>query len=133
MRLQQMLFAAFASTVLLIGGPDAPQAVASSEMTPIIEMQTKTNVEAFNSSETTTTIRYMKQLFSQLTSYFMLNQMREEIHTSHESTRLQTNFSDALVKLLSTDDLYPSSYKGIETFIKEEQIIIHGELRPLNI
>lgn len=125
MRLQQMLFAAFASTVLLIGSPNAPQATATSELTPIIEL--------FNSTETTTSIPYIKQLFLQLTSYFKLEQMKQEIHSPHVSPRLQTNLYYALAKLLHTDDLYPSSYKGLEPFIREERLIIRGELKPINI
>ena len=38
-----------------------------------------------------------------------------------------------ITKLFELDDLYPSSFKGLETFVKEEELIIHGELRPINI
>ena len=45
MRLQQMIFAAFASTVLLIGCHDTPNVVASSEVTPIMNIQTQMNLD----------------------------------------------------------------------------------------
>ena len=44
MRLQQMIFAAFASTVLLIGCHDTPNVVASSEVTPIMNIQSQMNL-----------------------------------------------------------------------------------------
>lgn len=46
MRLQQMIFAAFASTVLLIGCHDTPNVVASSEVTPIMNVQSQMNLNA---------------------------------------------------------------------------------------
>ena len=45
MRLQQMIFVAFASTVLLIGCHETPNVVASSEVTPIMNIQSQMNLD----------------------------------------------------------------------------------------
>lgn len=148
MRLQQMIFAAFASTVLLIGCHDAPEVVASSEMTPIMNIQNQMNldetIEPLMPAQAMTLVqpvKYIKEeikhVVLQLTQSFSSVQMKNVFQSLQDMIDSQMNFindSSHLFKTLTvSDDFYPSSYKGIESFIKEEQIIIHGELKPLNI
>lgn len=148
MRLQQMIFAAFASTVLLIGYHDTTDVVASSEMNPIMNIENQMNlaetiepVMPTQSMSLVQQIEYIKeeikQSFLHLTQSFSSVQMKNVFQSLQAMIDSQMNFineSSHLFKtLIVSDDFYPSSYKGLESFIKEEEIIIDGELKPLNI
>lgn len=143
MRLQQMLFAAFASSVLIIGCHESSKLMNISDVNSSIEMQSPMDDEAatelFMPDELlkgNTPLQYIKQVFTKLTAYFSFDQMKQEMRLIKQLTRLPHvgyHTSAFLNKLIQIDDLYPSSFKGLETFIKEEKIIIHGELKPINI
>lgn len=66
MRLQQMIFAAFASTVLLIGCHDTPNVVASSEVTPIMNIQSQMNlnetIEPLSLTQDMTLMQHVKYI-----------------------------------------------------------------------
>ena len=148
MRLQQMIFAAFASTVLLIGCHETPNVVASSEVTPIMNIQTQMNldeiIEPLRLTQDMTLMQHVeyikeeiKHVVLQLTQSFSSVQMKTVFQSLQDMIYLKIAFmndsSHSFMRLIACEDFYPSSYKGIESYIKEEQIIIHGELKPLNI
>lgn len=148
MRLQQMIFAAFASTVLLIGCHDTPNVVASSEVTPIMNIQSQMNlnetIEPLSLTQDMILMQHVKYIKEeikhvvlQFTQSFSSVQMKTVFQSLHDMIDSQIAFmndsSHLFMRLIEFEDFYPSSYKGIESYIKEEQIIIHGELKPLNI
>ena len=107
MKLQQLLFAAFASSVLIIGCHESSKFTAVADVHSSIDMQNQLNDQT-------------------------LDQMKQELALMTNPTRLSHKIM-FINKLFELDDLYPSSFKGLETFVKEEELIIHGELRPINI
>lgn len=148
MRLQQMMFAAFASTVLLIGCHDTTEVVASSKVDPIMNIENQMNlaetVEPLMPAQSMSLVQQVeyikeeiKQEFLYLTQSVSSVQIKKVFHSLQETIDSQINFinesSHLFKRLIVNDDFYPSSYKGLESFIKEEQIIIHGEFKPLNI
>ena len=139
MKLQQLLFAAFASSVLIIGCHESSKFTAVADVHSSIDMQNQLNdqtpTELFMLDkliEKNNTFESLKQLLTKLTAYFSLDQMKQELALMTNPTRLSHKIM-FINKLFELDDLYPSSFKGLETFVKEEELIIHGELRPINI
>lgn len=144
MKLQQMIFAAFASTVLLIGGHSKTEVVASLDQNPIMNIQ---NLKTFEETIEIHVMKFvqqfndrkeeLKQAFSQLTQVFSVKHLKNKMHFLQERSYFQLKFipdeTYQFKSLTVRDDFYPSSYKGIESIIKEEEIIIYGELKPLNI
>lgn len=79
----------------------------------------------------------IKHVVLQFTQSFSSVQMKTVFQSLQDMIDSQIAFmndsSHLFMRLIEFEDFYPSSYKGIESYIKEEQIIIHGELKPLNI
>ena len=143
MRLQQMLFAAFASSVLIMGCHESSKLMNISDVNSSIEIQSQMDHETATELvmpdelfKGNTPFQFIKQLFTKLATYFSLNPMKQELSLITQLTKLSHvgyHPSSVLNRFIQIDDFYPSSYKGLETFIKEEEIIIHGEFKPINI
>ncbi|MFR3816536.1 MAG: hypothetical protein ACLTXC_10645 [Turicibacter sp.] len=138
MRLQQMIFVAFASTVLLIGCHETPNVVASSEVTPIMNIQSQMNldetVKPLSLTQDMTLMQHVKYIKEeikhvvlQFTQSFSSVQMKTVFQSLQDMIDSQIAFmndsSYSFMRLIACEDFYPSSYKGIESYIYKQKCI----------